>query len=307
MSPSKRPRLGENLTRIANYDIHDELGRGAYGCVYLVTNIKTGLKFALKQITMKPADEGIPQSVMREISTLRALGNHDNITRGNGGPNTLNVVFEKCDCDLAEFVCKQTEDLPVEQIRDIIKEIFKGLDFLHINSYIHRDIKPQNILMKNGRVKIADFGLSRNYGLHTTFSPEVVTLWYRSPELLLQCKYNTAVDIWSVGCIFAELYNREALFPAPSEAKLLRMIFEKIGTPDKERWPADAVIEHRSFDKRSPIPFSKLVARMSKEAVDLLQSTLEFNSERRATAFECLSHPYFTGPPDDPVLPNTVN
>ncbi|KAI6189193.1 CMGC/CDK/CDK4 protein kinase [Aphelenchoides besseyi] len=331
MSLSKRPRVSNNFPRIVkNYQVQNEIGRGAYGCVYIVTNMQTKVKFALKRITMKPSDEGIPQSVIREISTLKALGFHKNITRfydafalqERSGLNSLNVVFEKCDCDLNDFMRRQRDDLPLSKICEIMREIFEGLDFLHTNSVIHRDIKPQNILINNDKyVKIADFGLSRNYGLHTTFSPEVVTLWYRSPELLLRCKYNTTVDIWSAGCIFAELHSKKPLFLAPSEARLLLAIFEwvvrcwqqncvlfrKIGTPEIERWPVDSVIGHNFFKECPPIPFSNLVPRMSVEATNLIQQILQFNSEKRPTARECLDHQYFTSSSVEPVLPTVAN
>lgn len=187
-------------------------------------------------------------------------------------------------------------------------QIFSGVDFLHCNSLIHRDIKPQNILVnKDQSVKIADYGLARNYGLHSTFTPVVVTLWYRSPELLLQCKYNTSIDIWSVGCIFAELYLRRALFSAQTEAQQLNTIFEyvfhvciqylslfsKMGTPPESDWPADAIIDHSFYTPRSPAPLSTLVPRMCPEGLDLLKSAISFSSHLRPTAAECLAHKYF--------------
>lgn len=111
-----------------------------------------------------------------------------------------------------------------------------GIDFLHFNNIIHRDLKPQNILIKNQTLKIADFGLSRTYSLHSTFTTQVlifkilasfqvVTLHYRSPELLLQCNYNTSVDIWAIGCTFLELYTRQPIFNASTESKQLSTIF----------------------------------------------------------------------------------
>lgn len=126
--------------------------------------------------------------------------------QANDGTMSLNVVFEKCDWDLYDFLNNIPRNMPEAQCRlfarqvntlnngfsNSVLQIFKGVDFLHYNNLIHRDLKPQNILVNQDKtVKIADFGLARNYGLHSTFTPVVVTLWYRSPELLLQCKYNT--------------------------------------------------------------------------------------------------------------------
>ncbi|KAI6191549.1 CMGC/CDK/CDK4 protein kinase [Aphelenchoides bicaudatus] len=286
------------------YETKNRIGQGAYGTVFLVKHLESQHEYALKRINMKQNSEGIPQSVLREIAALMAVKhfNHPNLTklhdafvmRNDDGAMSLNVVFEKCDWDLYEFLNQIPRDMPEAQCRLFACQIFKGVDFLHFNNLIHRDLKPQNILVNQDRtVKIADFGLARNYGLHSTFTPTVVTLWYRSPELLLQCKYNTSIDIWSVGCIFAELYTRRALFSAQTEAQQLNAIFDKLGTPTSDEWPSDAIIEHSFYTPRSTVPLNTLVTRMCAEGVDLLKSTLSFSSHLRPTAAECLAHNYF--------------
>ncbi|KJH51073.1 hypothetical protein DICVIV_02740 [Dictyocaulus viviparus] len=135
----------------------------------------------------------------------------------------------------------------------VVYHIFEGVDFLHSNNIIHRDLKPQNILINRDQtVKIADFGLSRTYSTQSCFTTVVVTLWYRSPELLLQCSYNTAVDVWAVGCIVSELYHRIPLFPGQTEAQQLSIIFhikrvrfvETFAKPCHQRRKVDIIESH---------------------------------------------------------------
>lgn len=130
-----------------------------------------------------------------------------------------------------------------------MRQILTGLDFLHSNNVVHRDLKPANILVtSSGQVKIADFGLARFYLQAQTLTLVVVTLWYRAPEVLLQSSYATAVDIWSCGCIFAELVNRRALFAGRSENDQLYKIFSWIGAPSPLEWPRDVSINLNNFE-----------------------------------------------------------
>nr|XP_037851451.1 cyclin-dependent kinase 4-like [Chlorocebus sabaeus] len=119
-------------------------------------------------------------------------------------------------------------------------QFLRGLDFLHANCIVHRDLKPENILVTSGgTVKLADFGLARIYSYQMALTPVVVTLWYRAPKVLLQSTYATPVDMWSVGCIFAEMFCRKPLFCGNSEADQLGKIFDLIGLPPEDDWPRD--------------------------------------------------------------------
>lgn len=264
------------------------LGKGAYGEVWLVTNKENpDEQFALKKIPVKISDEGIPQSVIREVASLVALQRlkhpnvlrlHDAFIKRRDDQISLNILCEKCDWDLADFLQKIPHDMCNAQCKHFVSQIFCGIDFLHSNAIIHRDLKPQNILVNRDQtLRIADFGLSRNYGLHATFTTEVVTLWYRSPELLLQCKYNTSVDIWSAGCIFVELFTRTALFKAESEAQQLHVIFEKIGTPKANLWPQDAIVSRVSFPEYKPVHLTIFAPRLPTLALNLITQIFNFN------------------------------
>ncbi|KAI1724186.1 protein kinase domain-containing protein [Ditylenchus destructor] len=267
----------------ADYEMLDRLGEGAYGTVYLVTHLPTKSQYALKKIQMKSDEGGIPQNVVREISSIvsiRTLDHpnvvklHDAFVSRNQQELCLNIIFEKCDWDLQEFLRAIPEDMCDGQCRHLARQIFAGIDFLHSNSIIHRDLKPQNILINRDQsVKIADFGLARNYGLHSTMT--------------------TVVYIWSAGCILLELYMRKPLLAAQNESKQLLTIFQNLGTPAHSAWPSDAVVDLSFYSDYPAIPLSILAPKASPRAIELASATLRFNPHERPTAATCLQHSYF--------------
>ncbi|ETN73655.1 kinase domain protein [Necator americanus] len=302
-------------TKADEYRELNLLGKGAYGVVYHVTHTPTMTEYALKKIVVGVNDDGVPQSVLREISSMMSLRRlrHKNITllhdvfhtlENNGCDLHINMVVEKCDWDLYSFLKDIPRDMPDHQCRLIAKQrcsynrfslkIFEGVDFLHSNNIVHRDLKPQNILINRDQtVKIADFGLSRTYTTQSCFTTVVVTLWYRSPELLLQCSYNTAVDIWAIGCIVSELYQRIPLFPGQTEAQQLSIIFQKMGTPRSSLWPHDAVVERSNYPSYPSQPLERLNPRLPPDAIPVISGCLTFATEHRSTAREALSMPFF--------------
>ena len=173
-------------------------------------------------------------------------------------------------------------------------QIMKGVDFLHSNRIVHRDLKPQNILISSsGQVKLADFGLARIYEQMQTLTTVVVTLWYRSPEVLLKSSYASPVDIWSCGCIFAELFNRKPLFPGQSENDQLAKIFEVIGSPSEDEWPPEVTLSWRTFSNFRPSRLDDLIPELDVDAQNLLQGILLFDANKRSSARQILHHDYF--------------
>lgn len=307
----------------SRYTILNEIGVGAYGTVYLgrdnnydISNYSShspssrGPFVAIKRLRVQNTDEGIPLSHVREIALLRQLDafEHPNVIRlldvcpGESSISNeikLNLVFEYVDMDL-EWFMKQKHDknqqITTARIQDITKQMLAGIDFLHQHRVCHRDLKPQNILLsqENGQIKIADFGLARIYSFNMALTSVVVTLWYRPPEVLLQTSYATPVDLWSLGCIIAELFLLDPLFPGESEFDQINTIFNKLGTPPPDQWPQDAAVPYDAFQPKQGQPLAELVPRLSNLplALDMLTNLFTFDQHLRLRAAEALNHPW---------------
>jgi len=196
--------------------------------------------------------------------------------------------------------------VPPKVVMAVFHQISKALAYLHNRNLIHRDLKPQNVFVKKTKdnsdlmLKLADFGLARAFQLPCgKLTHEVVTLWYRAPEILLGSdKYSTPVDIWSIGCIFAELVNGTALFPADSEIDMLFKIFQTLGTPTEESWPGVSSMKNfASFNNKFPKwrgnHLAAICSRLDDSGVDLLCRMLEYQPNKRISAKEALNHPFF--------------
>lgn len=197
-------------------------------------------------------------------------------------------------------------------------QLISGVHHCHMNRVIHRDLKPQNLLVeRNGNVlKLADFGLARAFGIPVRqYTHEVVTLWYRAPEILLGCKiYSTSVDMWSIGVIFAEMATKKPLFPGDSEIDELYRIFRYcaviislslrpcrvFGTPDESMWPG--VTEFPDYKPTFPVwkprPLRSIITSLDDKGLDLLQQLLQYDPCKRITAKAALQHPYFADLPN---------
>jgi cyclin-dependent kinase len=194
------------------YQKMEKIGEGTYGVVYKAKDRVTGEIIALKKIRLEAEDEGIPSTAIREISLLKEL-QHPNIVRLYDVVHTerkLTLVFEFLDQDLKKYldVCDSGLDLPI--LKSFLFQLLTGVAYCHQHRVLHRDLKPPNLLInREGQLKLADFGLARAFGIPVrSYTHEVVTLWYRAPDVLMGSrKYSTPVDIWSVGCIFAEMAN----------------------------------------------------------------------------------------------------
>lgn len=284
-----------------------EIGSGTHGAVYSARLRKDPKqRVALKRVDLsRHQDEGVPSSVIREVSLLKSLGPHENVVTLldiKMCSAEICVVFELLDCDLYAYLKRLPPGghLTEATLRSFSKQILSGLSWCHIHGVMHRDLKPHNILVgPEGRLKLADLGMSRMFSVNRqTYTPLVVTLWYRAPELLLGSKeYSYEVDIWSVGCIIIEMATRRSPFPGEGEIDQLLKIFGTLGTPTEEVWPGVTRLPYyqASFDVRPPKAgwLDKFRERSTALCADLVIALLAYNPERRLTARAALEHPYF--------------
>lgn len=257
-------------------------------------------------------DEGVPATAIREISVLKEVP-HPNIVQLHdvfvsfGG--NLYLVFELLDRDLKQYMDAVRDSgvrMAPELVKSYLLQMLRGTDECHKHRVIHRDLKPQNILIdRKGTLKLADFGLARAYSIPLrVYTHEVVTLWYRAPEILLGAAYySTPVDIWSIGCIFVEMVNGRALFAGDSEIDELHKIFQVLGTANEGVWPGVKSLPDYSdtFPQWPARPLNTIVPSLSADGIDLLSRMLVLNPARRITAADALRHPFFADVAAPPV------
>lgn len=282
------------------YQKIEKLGEGTYGIVYKAQNRDTNEVVALKRIRLDNEEEGVPCTAIREISLLKEL-KHPNILRLYDVLHTekkLTLIFEYLDSDLKKFLDSYGGDIDILTIKQFMYQLLKGIAFCHEHRVLHRDLKPQNLLInKKGELKLGDFGLARAFGIPVrNYSHEVVTLWYRAPDVLMGSRqYSTSIDLWSAGCIFAEMSSGRPLFPGSSISDQLQRIFKVLGTPTEETWPGVSRLPEykRDFEIFGRIPLESLLPKLDPLGIDLLKRLIEYVPEKRLSANEALRHPYF--------------
>lgn len=211
----------------------------------------------------------------------------------------LYLVFEFVDKDLKKYMEAQDGNLSARTIKSFTLQLIQGLEFCHMRGIMHRDLKPQNILIsKDSCLKIADFGLARAFVPPIRpFTHEVVTLWYRAPEILLGCKvYALPVDMWSVGTILAELVNGKPLFAGDSEVDELYKIFRLLGTPSEASWPGVTQLAdwNESFPVWPALRLRSAVPGLSRNGLELLQTLIALDPKRRASCAACKEYAFFS-------------
>ncbi|KAF8661274.1 hypothetical protein AX16_001375 [Volvariella volvacea WC 439] len=280
-----------------------KVGEGAYAIVYQGREASTGRKVAIKKIKVGQFKDGLDMSAIREVKYLREL-KHQNVIElldVFSSKTNLNLVLEFLDSDLEMIIKDKSLVFLPADIKSWMAMTFRGLEFCHRNHILHRDLKPNNLLIaSDGYLKIADFGLARDFadpGYKMT--SQVITRWYRPPELLFGANYySSAVDVWSLGCIFAELMLRVPYLPGESDMDQIKTIFRALGTPTEEDWPGHSKLpSYVAVGQFPKTPLRDLFTAASADALNLLTKCLLYEPRRRISPRDALFHPYFEALP----------
>lgn len=291
---------------ISNFETLNHIEEGSYGWVSRAKEMTTGEVVALKKVKMDYLNDGFPITALREIFVLQKA-RHKNIVdlkeivMGDGLDEVV-LVMEFLEHDLKTLQEDMSEPFLASEVKTLLRQLASAVGFLHGNHIMHRDLKTSNILLNNrGALKLADFGMARIIPPpNAPLTQLVVTLWYRAPELLLgTTSYDTAVDMWSVGCIFGELLAKEPILQGKNEVDELSKIFELCGLPNDKSWPGFYRLPNAKSlklprDPKNPGSAIRLkFPFLTNSGAELLSSLLSLNPEHRPTAAEMLSHPYF--------------
>lgn len=290
------------------YELLSKIGQGAYGVVYRAMDKETGEIVAIKKVDAKDA------TTLREISIMASLPHHpcivglkEVVTDVRGGmKECVFLVMEYAECNLESVIDEMDRPLSESEVKSLMQQLLLGIQCIHASGVLHRDLKPSNLLLNgDGELKVCDFGLSRRCWsggarVQRPYSDWVVTLWYRAPELLFKAEgYSAAIDMWSAGCIMAELVGKAPLFPGKNELDQLHMIFGVLGTPEEECWPgfamlcADLGLGFVKQPSDSTTYLREKLPSLSEEGFDLLVGLLTCDPRRRMTAEEALNHKWF--------------
>lgn len=271
--------------KIESYQKLEKLGEGTYATVYKAQSTINHSFVALKEIRLEH-EEGAPCTAIREVSLLRKL-KHANIVTLHDVIYTekaLILVFEYLEKDLKQYMDDCKNNLSMVNVKLFLFQLLRGLAFCHSEKILHRDLKPQNLLInQRGELKLADFGLARAKSIPTkTYSNEVVTLWYRPPDVLLgSTDYSTHIDMWGVGCIFYEMTCGKPLFPGTKVEDELLLIFRTLGSPTEETMPGIGTnkeylaLNIPKFTSYDPAYVTSITSRLDANGIDLLGSYLK--------------------------------
>ena len=288
----------------------ERLGKGTYGTVYKARKISDNKFYAIKKIKNELDNEGIPSTALREIAILKKMKN-PNVVNVEGiafNKKHIELCLEYCKYDLKKLIDSKKHDSSfynVKFVKNMMYQLLKGVEHLHSHKILHRDLKPQNILVDdNGWIlKLADFGLSRVYSIPIRpYTKEVLTLWYRAPEMMLGINnYAIGLDIWSIGCIFVELYLGKPFVMGDSEIDQLFKLFQIYGTFNELTLPGYKNFPY--FDQDFPfwkgiglknyLKQRSHIIPIDDTAFNLMEKMLAIDPCKRITCKEALNHPYF--------------
>ncbi|THU55702.1 hypothetical protein C4D60_Mb11t09350 [Musa balbisiana] len=297
---------------VSRYKVQEVIGKGSYGLVCSAIDTHTGEKVAIKKIHDIFEHISDAARILREIKLLRLLRHpdiveikHIMLPPSRKDFKDIYVVFELMESDLHQVI-KANDDLTREHYQFFLYQLLRALKYIHTANVYHRDLKPKNILANaNCKLKVCDFGLARvafNDTPTTIFWTDyVATRWYRAPELCgsFYSKYTPAIDIWSIGCIFAELLIGKPLFPGKNVVHQLDLMTDLLGTPSLDTISRVRNEKARkylsSMRKKQPVPFSQKFPNADPLALKLLERLLAFDPKDRPSAAEALADPYFKG------------
>uniref|UniRef100_A0A7S4IML3 Cyclin-dependent kinase 2 homolog n=1 Tax=Odontella aurita TaxID=265563 RepID=A0A7S4IML3_9STRA len=291
-----------------NYRVIKALGQGTWGVVKMAEQTGTGRIVAIKKIKSERPEEGVNFTAVREIKLLREF-KHENIIElvdcFTTSDMAVALVYECAHTDLSNILANRAISMSLADTKQHLFSLLCAIEACHDRWILHRDLKPDNMLfLKDGTMRLADFGLARMYGTpKVKLSPQAITLWYKPPELLLGAsEYSAAADMWSVGCIFAELLLRRPFLQGQqTDISQLDTIFKVFGTPNETNWPDHKTLplpaRGLTWDDCPPIPFDEIFTAAPRDAISLLRSLLMLDPNKRFSASQCLSHPYFTNDP----------
>ncbi|XP_048499398.1 cyclin-dependent kinase G-2 isoform X1 [Beta vulgaris subsp. vulgaris] len=314
--------MPQGCRSVLEYEILGKINEGSYGIVYKARDKKSGEIVAIKKMKMGNEREGFPVCYLREINTLLSL-NHPSIVNAREvvvddsveGFDNVYMVMEYVEHDIKALMKVRKQPFRQSEVKCLMLQLLEGVKYLHDNWVLHRDLKTSNLLLNNtGELKICDLGMARHYGSPLKpYTALVVTLWYRAPELLLGAKeYSTALDMWSVGCIMAELLTNKPLFDGKTEVEQLSKIFRLLGTPNDKIWPGYSQLPlakkvnfpHQPYNLlHNKFPRASFTGSptLSDLGLDLLSRLLHYDPEKRITVEEALNHRWFQEVP----LPNS--
>ncbi|KAF9423447.1 hypothetical protein HW555_001256 [Spodoptera exigua] len=305
------PAIRDNRS-IKEFQYLNKIDEGTYGIVFRARDKVTGDTVALKRLKALNQNEGFSIAARRELTTLLKI-QHPNIVAGReivvgSGSNEVFVAMEYVPHQLKNFMDTMRMNhlmFSPAHVKCLMTQLLNAVLHLHDKGILHRDLKTNNLLLsQDGILKVADLGSAREYeSIPQQYTPGKVTRWYRAPELLLLSReYSTPVDMWSVGCIFAELIMLQPLFPGTTEIDQLDKIFKELGTPSETIWPgynALPIVKHVIFDSYAPGGLRKKINRrqLTDCGFSFLQGLLIYNPVKRLTAASAIEHAYFKEEP----------
>lgn len=287
-----------------HFRIVQKLGEGTYGKVYKAISRTTNEVFALKRIPIQQSEYGVPAATIREVSLLKEC-DHPNVIRLYevlSKEHARYLVFEFMDMDLRTYLTRNGAFKDLTGLKNAAWQCIRGIHHCHSIRILHRDLKPHNVLVDvtGSRFKLADFGLARAFSVQMrALTQEVVSLWYRAPEILMgERKYASPTDIWSLGCIVAEMATGQVLFPGDSQIDTLFRIFRMLGMPSEEVWPGvstlrEFTLEFPKWSRAGLVDVRAKAPALGPDGLDLVDQCLKYNVAERASARHLLQHRFF--------------